>query len=214
MIIKNKFLLLALATFSIIVSIQSSSAAILNFNFSADIQQRTGTPTVGSLVHGTLPFSSISGSFSYDTDAADIDVNPAQGFFNTGTLILDQFTLPVFANGGTLIGNELFGDDIFLLSAYNSFVNTINFSLYDNTETAFTSDSLPLFLSLVDFTSAAIIFSDETQNRANAAYTITSLSSISAVPLPAGFWLFGSAIIGILGFRRRKNVKACIAVNT
>ncbi len=55
-----------------------------------------------------------------------------------------------------------------------------------------------------------LYFSHETYGDTSAvgheriAYAQANITSITAVPLPAAAWLFGSALIGLIGFKRRK----------
>jgi len=37
------------------------------------------------------------------------------------------------------------------------------------------------------------------------SFTSTGRISVSAVPLPAALWLFGPALLGFMGFRRKKS---------
>ena len=40
------------------------------------------------------------------------------------------------------------------------------------------------------------------------ALNVTAFGNVSAVPLPAAAWLFGSALLGLIGYSRRKVAKA------
>ncbi|MBL4603748.1 MAG: VPLPA-CTERM sorting domain-containing protein, partial [Emcibacteraceae bacterium] len=66
-----------------------------------------------------------------------------------------------------------------------------------------------LFNFLTDFNWSYLTL----RENANSEEFALSLSNISltAVPLPAGVWLFGSAIVGFAGMRRRKKQAATLA---
>lgn len=49
---------------------------------------------------------------------------------------------------------------------------------------------------------------DGTTAGANLAYTATISAAASPVPVPAAVWLFGSAMAGLIGFNRRKQIAA------
>jgi hypothetical protein len=40
----------------------------------------------------------------------------------------------------------------------------------------------------------------------NADYTLNVQSPVSAVPVPAAVWLFGTAMMGLLGLRRKSRM--------
>ncbi len=78
--------------------------------------------------------------------------------------------------------------------------------LRDSTGTAFANDSLPLSTDLLaDFSnrSMSIDFVPNSNNDP-VSFIVASVDSltVSAIPVPAGIWLFGSAL-GLLGWLRR-----------
>ena len=74
----------------------------------------------------------------------------------------------------------------------------------------FSSDALPLFAPIpADFDQI-----NQVQGQLIGSFygdqffmnlEIDSVSAVSAVPVPAAIWLFGTALVGLVGFSRRKS---------
>ena len=81
----------------------------------------------------------------------------------------------------------------------------IDLRLGDSSGSVFSDTSLPLNLSLNDFDIRTLILRSGQPNdiKYQIDGEITALS-VSAVPIPAAVWLFGSGIIGLIGVARRK----------
>jgi len=65
------------------------------------------------------------------------------------------------------------------------------------------SATLSLFLSAGQYTLILGGYNGTTAG-ANLAYTATISAAAAPVPIPAAAWLFGSSVVGLLGFGRRK----------
>lgn len=63
------------------------------------------------------------------------------------------------------------------------------------------------FTALSDFTDLKFIVSNDTDTAFNSTLYIDNISSgsVSAVPVPAAVWLFGSGLVGLLGFNRKRS---------
>ena len=105
------------------------------------------------------------------------------------------------------------GTDIFATSiagggsnfAFLAAFGFIDLRLGDSSGSVFSDTSLPLNLSLNDFDIRTLILRSGQPNdiKYQIDGEITALS-VSAVPIPAAVWLFGSGIIGLIGVARRK----------
>ena len=63
------------------------------------------------------------------------------------------------------------------------------------------------FTALSDFSDLKFIVSNHTDTAFNSTLYIDNVSSgsVSAVPVPAAVWLFGSGLVGLLGFNRKRS---------
>lgn len=67
--------------------------------------------------------------------------------------------------------------------------------------------SLPnLALAIPNRTRGRFFVSGDTGGCTQCYFTLTSLTGISPVPIPAAAWLFGTALIGLVGFGKRRKV--------
>lgn len=196
--------------FAILTMFSSMSHAVI-VNFSGDIPFFNPGPfTYGQ---------SFTGSFTLDES---IIATPTTNRF-VGAV--DNFTLNVAGNiftGENGDANQLVGgDDILLITIGGvSNIGSVSGQIGGNLFTGFSFDlrgvdlfSAPSILAnnLVtsDFNYVSYVFgfgssSNSTIGRGN---TITSLNfTPSSVPVPSTVWLFGTAILGLIGFGRRKKL--------
>ena len=63
------------------------------------------------------------------------------------------------------------------------------------------------FTALSDFSDLKFIVSNHTDTGFNSTLYIDNVSSgsVSSVPVPAAVWLFGSGLVGLLGFNRKRS---------
>jgi hypothetical protein len=177
----------------------TSSAAILYYDY-------TGTS------HSD-PDVTVAGTFGYDNLAGDnsssdpnIGEYTGAGFW-TGTISNGP------ANGSTfnftnldieIINNDQdFEEDSFSMSL-SSAPQTYIF-LTDDDQTAFSGDNLPALLTLDEFEFFEMsLYVVADANIHQLFFDIDSISAPTVVPLPPAIWLFGSALLGLVGWSRGK----------
>jgi hypothetical protein len=172
-------------------------------------------------------------SYSFDSLASDQDLSVTRGQYELSELALDVGGFQASTNTGTnytgLIyvdnNHNLLGRDQYTLNTtagpgfYAHDSSPINgreliavaVQLRDNDESIFDTDALPLTaLDITEFESATLELLFSNNWTSGAAFdaqwvrgTVTS-ASISPVPAPAAIWLFGAALIGLAGFRKRR----------
>ena len=118
---------------------------------------------------------------------------------------------PDFAVG---VVDSLFGRDILSISSASTIGAadlTTNIRLFDFSEAVFSNDSLPTVYSGQDFDLTYAGLSEGTrltlfhpENNFSSVVFEAELTSLNAVPVPAAVWLFGTALIGLVGFSRRR----------
>jgi hypothetical protein len=123
--------------------------------------------------------SGVSGGYNY----LDEIYNPTANQVTGGTFNFTAIINGNYSASGTTTGSHQ------LISINNFWTIGQNFT-FDGTNTIFT---------------ASISNYDPAANQINLEYKIFGASTaLTAVPVPAAVWLFGSALAGFLGFNRRK----------
>ncbi len=102
------------------------------------------------------------------------------------------------------LGINLFEYDLFGFGQ-RVFADPLSFGLTNTTDACTTGLPFPVFLGSCD---ASVIdqyaFIDNIHPTANV-HNILGNELLSAIPVPAAIWLFGSGLIGLIGFARRKS---------
>ena len=213
---KNRMLARVLWAFVVgggaLVSASSASAALMTFTFT------------GEYVSGPAgPGTTITGTITYDTSTAPTGGN--------GTTFSRYTSVPTFSltyavenGGGTTIAagsstgslqidvrdNHGSGKDEFhIVSGANASigdpVDDLELRLLDETDLdAVSGLDLPSMLAVSAFDDLA----EFTLNDRQGLDSIFRLTEITAVPIPAAAWLFGSGLLGLFGalrFRRKSN---------
>jgi hypothetical protein len=146
---------------------QPANAIVLTYDYEGTVSSTLFSDLSGQLAGaGIAAGTSITGSFSYDTDTPDSQGLSTIGLYQPvsidGTFVGTGVNVQS-ANPATriLVKNNLSGNDQFDLIGEGATSNTLTydgglslrFRLLDNTETALDNDSLPASLSLGDFAS-------------------------------------------------------------
>ena len=221
----------------------SSNAYSVTFDFTGTVVAAAPHSLGGifTVPIASYPASTISGSFTFDSDTADGNGSSTIGQYNgaiealsfsvtkpitgdayqfgfqstgplnsiavnaNGTPINQSYVLSasvqnVLPNGAIVDDGDYFARDFFI-------------SLLKPTGNIFATDALPEATpSLSPFSLYNLVNNPQGQFRlvfagGDGDHTIignlTSLS-VSAVPIPAAVWLFGSGVIGLIGLARRK----------
>jgi len=217
-----KFYKLAVAAVAVLVS-SSASAAFMTYDDKMAFQAAAGTTVtedfnsvaVGTNFIGT-PLD--LGGFTLQRTIGEFgifdfgEIEGGSGAFNVdgtnfasvqtatyiGNLVLN-FDEPIFAFGLDLRG---FNDLILRTSIW------LDDDEYPGLTTVASNDSLSFlgFTSDTSFTSITFLANDIAGGDSGDGFGIDNIeySTVSAVPVPAAAWLFGSAILAMFGFSRRK----------
>lgn len=151
-----------------------------------------------ALINGSM---GLTGSYSTaggsdQSDATTLDLNSVVGTNGTGDITTVTFgTIGIINNGS------------FSLAAFAPVNNVLDIGGYQLDLTS---------MSITDQTASLLTLSGTgfLSNGANSANTIWTFSggtsdysmTITAVPVPAAVWLFGSGLIGLVAVARRKTV--------
>ncbi len=182
----------------------SAHAALVSYNFTAELTSATGTPTGGSLVDTADGFLIITGSVSYDTAAAPNLSAPNYQSYLTGTIEIDQFSVTSLFQYAYSQDNS--GQNFGIVHQGIGGPTTL-FHLQDSSNSLYTGLDLPAALFLTEPV-AEIIFSEGLLGSdPSVTFTITSLNSpVSAVPIPGALPLFMGGLAGLAVIRRRKRL--------
>ncbi|MFK8068737.1 MAG: VPLPA-CTERM sorting domain-containing protein [Gammaproteobacteria bacterium] len=193
----------------------SANAILFDFSGVADGDYNVGDSALtfsDSGITYTLSAPSTSSFFRFDNGQLLFGANTngnAASQFN-----LTSFNLIVTGGDAQLLGystgNETVSGDIFTITGSNTNNN------YDDLDGS-TVSANAVFPTALTLTENAIynftydLSNNGTDNGNNATNGVTGLSALSvdiapsAVPVPAAVWLFGSALLGLAGFKRSKS---------
>lgn len=191
------------------ISASDARAALITYSYTGQVTGITQNP---GLAVGDI----ISGSFSYDTTAADTAPSALDGNYDAvsgageSLSYVGGFTVPKSFHRVT---DGIGGFDQFRMAGT---VNTLGsggifqlmlIELVDLTGTAFTSDATPLSLDFADFDEGffQIAFRTAQETRNNVAVGNLLSLSVQVVPEPSAILLFaaGATLLGGVGHRRR-----------
>ena len=193
------------------------NAAIVSYSFTGHVT------SIGVGVTGVAENDPITGSFSYDTtDAFDSTGSP--GIIRNYNEAIQSLAVNVGPYSGSLSGttedvlrvhdgNVIVPDELTIAdgSASGNTANAATISgillrLTDSTRTAFDSGAIPESLSLAMFDSTYIEFTFTTSPAGGSI--AGEFDSLTIIPIPAALPLMGTglAVLGLLGWRRRRAV--------
>jgi len=221
----------------------SSSAHSVIFDFTGTVVAATPHSLGGifTVPLASYPASTVSGSFTFDSDAPDANGSPTVGQYNGAIEALSfsvtkpitgdayQFgfhsagplnSIAVNANGTPIDQSYVLSASVQNVSPNGAIVDDGDYfardffiNLVKPTGSVFTTDSLTETApTLSPFSLYHAVNNPLGQFRlvfagGDGDHTIignlTSLT-VSAVPIPAAVWLFGSGVIGLIGLARRK----------
>ena len=201
------FLLLALQAFLA----APVNAALVSFDF------------VGRVIFDRSPFGIdvdlndvVVASISYDTSVIDTNIDPRIGFFPqtipngltfvlpNNTLTSSSYKMRTFNQSIDTIGPEA--------SPGNAFIDGVlapdlrmGIDFQDSSGQFLPSDALPSTLLPFNSFTLAQGFIQDTRTFELINFRLVAPDPPSAVPIPAAVWFFGTALIGLVGFGRRKS---------
>lgn len=191
-------------------------AATMSYTFSAEYQFGVADDDTVSTIADTaeaLIGTTLTGTITLDDTFVSGDA--VRRIYAAPTITIDQMDLSaVLPFTGTLLQNGEFGFDGYSLftnlpNTTGDVVSQIFFTMRDSDETILGDTGFPPLPALSEFEITQIGFIGNVTGEANARervnYTLTSLSPVPAVPLPAGGMLLLTGLAG-LAFARRKFV--------
>ena len=199
----------------------SASAQVITFNYTGEVTD-IGSSLTGA---GSSVGTAMSGSFSYDTDGGGSVNSFSTSFANGFNASLGPGGGAINVQNDQMNGSATLPADGFTVLAGSTSSNSLNgYSnpdmqfgiLQENAVGQLWDDELPPDLNdwalvtlaaingpdwrWLDFNIPGVgTFDDQIR------WTVTEYS-VSEVPVPAAIWLFGSALIGFIGFSRRVNI--------
>lgn len=201
-----KILKIVLIVSALILSNNANSAIVYNESISGDFSDALWNYQTQSVTLET-GINSITGSMFVELnnlgspDGKDLDV---VSFYITEGLYISDITLISSINYDSTLGsNGTWRSDIEFYnidSGYN-LINIADNLFLGGTENLF-SGNLPLYSNnyMLSFNHNWITY----DTTASYTYLITVDGAVATVPVPAAVWLFGSGLIGLVVFARRK----------
>lgn len=194
---------------------QASLAATYTYSFVADFDSISGTDGVANSSTSDIAggFSTLTGTITLDDTSASAvsgGSNGAKGYYAAPVLTINEFTSALLeAPERTVVENDATSFDQLFFGYTNpvgvgDVYDRVDLILRDSSRTAFSSTDLPTSLILSDFNLATLFFYGRTSDgfeRRN--FNVVSLTP-SVIPVPAAVWLFGTALVGLIGFGRRR----------
>jgi len=223
---------LLIVTISFVVLITASPIYAATINFTGAIgfvEYDSGS----SIYSGVAIGDTFSGSFTYGNSVSDASsediVAPTATHYNFtgipyGGLISDGTIKAVGENSIVGIGdNDGMGDDtLFINNLYGTSIpyatisdvwdvsssndtQAFGLALYSLDTNLFSGTDFQPIPPTLDNIDISLFYIEELDASGNSIYLATGiLSSVTVVPVPAAMWLFGSGLIGLLGFMRNK----------
>ena len=201
---------IALATSALILSIGINNAWAVSVTFSESSQVQFNPPSFpGSYTINTVKMDLVSG-VSQTANIGVINVDTEGNVWPSRTDNLNSWGFNI--NGGVYLLGELdsLSSPVTVVntnSEYSILIGAGNSKIFD-VGTLFTAQPSTL---TVTFLASDLVQGDTAvalRDRLSLDVTRSAefLLTTSAVPVPAAVWLFGSGLIGLIGFARRKKV--------
>ena len=119
-----------------------------------------------------------------------------EGFFEAGTATLLEVNIPGYGTNVDLLAYTI--DTTSVEITYNSEVHNINVGIHLKFDPFTSTSGTPLYLTGAD--------ASKWEDVINKGFYDSGAISLTTIPIPAAIWLFGTGLIALLGFTRRKSV--------
>jgi hypothetical protein len=206
----------------LLVTAFNANAALVQMNFTGSISlDGSFSDPTGIFDQGDI----ISGFWLVETTTTDSDASTTRGAYahtgapafqinidssifqaNSTTIqILDNHSLGI----GTIDAYDVLGSAGVTSNISGLSVDQMQITLRDTKVPldVFSSDALPLFAPIpADFDQIGQVQGQLTGSfNGNQFFMNLEIDNVSAVPVPAAIWLFGTALVGLVGFCGRKS---------
>lgn len=185
----------AICTCLAVVSLHAN-AALITYRLEGVIQDSVEPLlVVGASYSAVLLFDPSVLASSPDSNGG-LSYSPASFSFTSGDASLSGNSMSIaIDNSDAGAGSDVVRVDGALTG---SFTSNLRINLVNHDGTLFSSNAFPdPFPTLADFDSGQLLINTNTTNFA-------SLDVFEPVPIPGAVWLFGSALIGLVGLARRR----------
>ncbi|MDD9715701.1 VPLPA-CTERM sorting domain-containing protein [Dinoroseobacter sp. PD6] len=202
---------------AVLFSAASAPAAPVTYDFEASFSFRSSDVPTNSVADAAEDLGNLSGSFTFDDELLRTetgDTGPSPNFTRSLYSVIDLRVDGLDLSGVALpdlfrIEENDVNDTVGLVYEVDPPAvswERVSLFLIDNTRTVFDSIDLPDTIDLADFDLVQLYFFGENADggfeRTN--FTITSLSKVAPIPLPAGGALLLSGLLGMVLMRRRR----------
>jgi hypothetical protein len=197
----NRFVLISLALFGL--SVSSANAATLDV-VGGELIGASGVNIGGTLYDVSFVGGSCIALFNGCDDLSDFTFQTAATADLASQAILDQVygAGDMYDNDPTLTRGITWPDSSFLLTVWSQDPGDSDYYLYDAAYN-WAVESNDQNLNCTGFNYCGLRRADDNTPSPNTTFAIWS-PSVSAVPVPAAVWLFGTALIGLVGFGKRR----------
>ena len=204
----NRFFLFSLALLGL--SVSSANAAMI-LQDQASIGWTIGySGVVGQTFEAEdAKISAIAFSF-YDVNGSATNTNENismllyDGIVNPGSLLHTETQLLTPGITNTFVDFNFSSVDLVVGSTYIAIVQALN-NRWGVNVNQHTNNTGPLS-GKIDYLGGDAIYSGAIEPTLDLRFRVSPVSAVSAVPVPAAVWLFGTALIGFVGMSRRRKV--------
>jgi hypothetical protein len=197
----SRFILISLALFGL--SVSSSNAATLNV-VGGELIGASGVDVGGVLYDVSFGGGTCIALFNGCDDSSDFTFQTAAAADLASQAILDQIygADDVYDTDPALTRGISPGFDAFVLTVWSQDPGALDYYLYDAAYN-FRLGVVDQNLICTGFHYCGLRRADDNTLSPNTTFAVWS-PSVSAVPVPAAVWLFGTALIGLVGFSKRR----------
>ena len=185
----------------------------LSGGYTTDVVNRYGSE-MGHIIKNGFTEAALTNNFEYSTNLTfefDMEASSNSNYGTTSNLYgLGGVQFVFYDSTNSLLGGVAYG------SFSSSYIATVHGGQNNWNSNYIASNVLNHYSLSIDNLLSQVVISPESINHIDMSFISYASAngaggevwfdnvSVSAVPVPAGVWLFGSGLIGLAGFARRK----------